>query len=173
MTEEKKKSNKKLYIGIGIFLFIMFAVNAFTGNLSPNDKQADEQPSTAKKEEKKEEPKENKKEEKKEPSYTKDQEDGLLEAYDSVIKESNGLIHKIESTDNYETVNVYVAPEFEALGKEERQRLINDWGSKIEGNTRARLFFTGIDEFIPVYFLNEKKEHVAKTSHYDRKWTVK
>jgi|SRR5690554_6300465 len=52
MTEEKKKSNKKLYIGIGIFLFIMFAVNAFTGNLIPNDKQADEQPSTAKKEEK-------------------------------------------------------------------------------------------------------------------------
>lgn len=50
MTEEKKKSNKKLYIGIGIFLFIMFAV--FTGNLIPNDKQADEQPSTAKKEEK-------------------------------------------------------------------------------------------------------------------------
>src|SRR5690606_29520629 len=52
MTEEKKKSNKKLYIGIGIFLFIMFAVNAVTGNLIPNDKQADEQPTKAKKEEK-------------------------------------------------------------------------------------------------------------------------
>lgn len=156
---------------IGVIVIMGF-VEAMK-EIQEEKKQEAAQVKEEKKEEKKKAPKEKKEEKNKEPSYTKDQEDGLLEAYDRVIEESNGLIHKIESTDNYETVNVYVAPEFEALGKEERQRLINDWGSKIEGNTRARLFFTGIDEFIPVYFLNEKKEHVAKTSHYDRKWTVK
>lgn len=167
---------KKWLIIVGGALIGVIVIMGFVEamkEIQEEKKQEAAQVKEEKKEEKKKAPKEKKEEKNKEPSYTKDQEDGLLEAYDRVIEESNGLIHKIESTDNYETVNVYVAPEFEALGKEERQRLINDWGSKIEGNTRARLFFTGIDEFIPVYFLNEKKEHVAKTSHYDRKWTVK
>lgn len=167
---------KKWLIIVGGALIGVIVIMGFVEamkEIQEEKKQEAAQVKEEKKEEKKKAPKEKKEEKNKEPSYTKDQEDGLLEAYDRVIEESNGLIHKIESTDNYETVNVYVAPEFEALGKEEKQRLINDWGSKIEGNTRARLFFTGIDEFIPVYFLNEKKEHVAKTSHYDRKWTVK
>lgn len=167
---------KKWLIIVGGALIGVIVIMGFVEamkEIQEEKKQEAAQVKEEKKEEKKKAPKEKKEEKNKEPSYTKDQEDGLLEAYDRVIEESNGLIHKIESTDNYETVNVYVAPEFETLGREERQRFVNEWGGKIEGNTRARLFFTGIDEFIPVYFLNEKKEHVAKTSHYDRKWKVK
>ena len=123
------------------------------------------------KKEKKEKPKkENNKEEK---PYTDEQEDGLLESYNEIIDESDGVIQKIEQEDNYDIINVYVDDSFENMPKEQRQEFVDDFGNKIENNTRARLFGAGSDDFKYVYFMNSKQEHVAKTGHLDKSWKVK
>ncbi len=105
--------------------------------------------------------------------YTEEQEKQLLMAYEEIIDGSEGMIIKIEQEDNYEIINVLLQDEFESLDKNRKQQLIDDWGNRIENNTRAILFGTPAKDFKFVYFKNSKGEHVADTSHLDRGWRVK
>ncbi len=105
--------------------------------------------------------------------YTKEQEEGLLEAYNKIIEESEGIIVKIEQEDDYEIINVFLQDEFKYLDKNIKQALVDEWGNKIENNTRSRLFGTGIKEFKYVYFKNLQGEYLADTNHFDRGWKVK
>lgn len=182
LIKKKPKKQPAIILVIGIVLFIVGGFIATPDDQKKTDgddnaknekvetDKEDETKEVDKKEKKEKPKKENNKEEK---PYTDEQEDGLLESYNEIIDESDGVIQKIEQEDNYDIINVYVDDSFENMPKEQRQEFVDDFGNKIENNTRARLFGAGSDDFKYVYFMNSKQEHVAKTGHLDKSWKVK
>lgn len=174
----KEKSKKPFYKKWWFFAIIAFVILGIIFSPSEDErKQAEKE--KVQQEEKKQAEKKNEKTEKsaenvdKTEAFTKDQEDELLVAYDTIIEESEGFITKIESEDNYNIINVFMSDDFKTLGKEQKQELVDALGNKIENNTRSRLFGTGIKDFKFVYFKDSKGEFLADTNHFDRKWEVK
>jgi len=109
----------------------------------------------------------------KEPAYTAENETRVLEAYDRIIAESEGVIVNIGQEDDYEIVNVQLDDDFAYMPVDLKQQFVDEFGKKIEGNTRAILFGRGIADKVYVYFKNSKGEHLVKTKHLDYGWKAK
>ncbi|MGN7387786.1 hypothetical protein [Sporosarcina sp. SAFN-015] len=98
----------------------------------------------------------------------------LSEAYDRLIAESDGVIVSIVAESDYEIVNVRLTDDFAYLPVTLRQQFVDDFGGRIESNTRAQMFEgRGSSDFVYVYFVNSKGEHLAETKHLERGWKVK
>lgn len=98
----------------------------------------------------------------------------LTEAYDRLIAESDGVIVSIVAESDYEIVNVRLTDDFAYLPPTLRQQFVDDFGGRIEANTRAQMFEgRGSSDFVYVYFVNSKGEHLAETKHLERGWKVK
>lgn len=96
------------------------------------------------------------------------------EAYERFIAESDGVIVSIEPEDDFEIVNVRLTDDFAYLPVALKQQFVDDFGGRIEANTRATMFEgRGSSDFIYVYFVNSRGEHLVETKHLDRGWKAK
>lgn|GEM_PF-3694202 len=165
---KKNGKTKKNLVALAVS-FIVFIVGVATGSQPETDKQAKKDPVQSETKNKSVAKSNNKDE----ANYSKEQENNLIKTYNKIIDDSDGLITKIQQEDSYNIINVTLDDAFKSLNKTKKQELINDWGNKIENNTRAQLFATGIKDFKYVYFKDTKGNHLAKTGHLDRNWKVK
>ncbi|MBO0602761.1 hypothetical protein I2483_13920 [Sporosarcina sp. E16_3] len=98
----------------------------------------------------------------------------VTEMYVSLIAESEGVIVNIEPEEDYEIINVRLSDDFAYAPVDLRQAFVDEFGGKIENSTRALAFEgRGSKDFVYVYFINTKGEHVVDTSHFDKGWTAK
>lgn len=190
---KKKKASPTgiLRIGAGIAVLIMAVIimpsdssevaeekpevaqaTSTTEAVSDEKEKGNAAPKVEKEKEKEEEQEEGEKEVD-EPSYSDEAERGVKDYYIDVISESDGLVLNIDQEDDYNQIYVRLSDDFKLLSDELKQSLIDDWGNTIENNTRSRLFGTGSNDFLFVYFIDGKGEHLADTGHFDKGWTVK
>ncbi|CEI83183.1 hypothetical protein J18TS1_44830 [Oceanobacillus oncorhynchi subsp. incaldanensis] len=104
--------------------------------------------------------------------YSEETEQRVIDYYNELIVETDGLILEISQEDNYDQIYVMLTDEFKYLEETDQQIIVDELGNKIENFTRATLFATPASDFLYVYFVDSHGNHLAETGHFDKGWSV-
>ena len=104
--------------------------------------------------------------------YSEETEQRVIDYYNELIAETDGLILDISQEDNYDQIYVMLTDEFKYLEETDQQIIVDELGNKIENFTRATLFATPASDFLYVYFVDSHGNHLAETGHFDKGWSV-